>query len=180
MICIREENRRMALFDYEEYSGELPQYLGEPGITRPCVKAMATILLGNIKPEWITLVCCHEYPDDNSDSVLFIVWGWISRCGLTIVPDGFGTHGGEGGAGLATVLALIKHTEVPLLQSRVNKERFDALAEGRVDEAALAHLKRAKRYNWGYYPVETIDSRVIGGVEYIEVDYWNFTRVIPR
>lgn len=169
----------MALFEYGDYSGQLPQYLGTPGITRPCVKAMATILLGQEKPEWITLVCCQEYPEANHDGVLFVAWGWITHCQLTIVPDGFGTHGGEGGAGLETVLALIKHTKVPLLQLRADKKRFDALSEGKVDDQTFEHLKRAKRYNWGYYPVETINSRIVGKVEYIDVDYWKFTRVLP-
>ncbi len=168
----------MADFDYTEFSGQLPQYLGTPGTTRACVQAMATILLGQNTPEWITLVCCQEYPDADHDGVLFIVWGWISALQLTIVPDGFGTHGGEGGAGLETVLALIKHTNVPLLQSRVDKERFDALTEGKVDNRTLEHLKRAKHYDWGYYPVEIIENHIIGSVEYINVDYWKFTRVV--
>jgi len=170
----------MTLFDYEYYSGQLPQYLGEPGITRSCVEAMATVLLGQFKPEWMTLVCCQEYPEADHDGVLFVAWGWISHIQLTIIPDGFGTHGGEGGAGLETVLALIKHTEVPLLQSRVDKKRFDALTEGKVDDRTLAHLKRAKRYNWGYYPVGTIKSHVVGSVEHIDVDYWKFTRALRR
>lgn len=169
----------MALFDYEDYSGQLPQYLGTPGTTRPCVQAMVAILLGQRTPEWITLVCCQEYPHSNHDGVLFVVWGWLSYCQPTIVPDGFGTHGGEGGAGLETVLALIKHTGIPLLQSRVDKQMFDALTEGKMNEAALEHLKQADKYNWRYYPAETIDSRVVGKVEYINVDYWKFTRVLP-
>ena len=104
-------NERDSLFtneeDEDEYAGyaSCTQYLGEPGITRKCVLGMAAMLTSLFRPEKITMISFPQRGYDH-DRVMFVVWNWLERLYITIVPDGFGTHGGEGGAGLSTVLAL--------------------------------------------------------------------------
>jgi hypothetical protein len=98
-------------YEYDDYIST-PQLLGQTGITMNCVQAMAAILTSSFKPTRITLV---SHPESGHlgprtfDSVLFVIWEWINQSTFTVVPDGFGTHGGEGGAGLSSVLGLIRY-----------------------------------------------------------------------
>ena len=93
--------------EYDYYAST--QFLGKHGVTLKCLQAMAAILLGPYRPEKITAVMCS-----GNTRVLFLVWEWFYP-GITIISDGFGTHGGEGGDGLSAALGLIKHYQVPLL-----------------------------------------------------------------
>jgi hypothetical protein len=173
-------NERDSLFtseeDAEEYIGyaACTQYLGEPGITRKCVLGMAAILTSPFRPEKITMISLRK-PGDNSDGVMFVVWNWLEEPDITIIPDGFGTHGGEGGIGLSTVLALIQYYKIPLGHIIVtDKDAFHELAEGKLSERIFLALKRANPYNWKYYRVNTIKVTKQGKETFLEVDYWKF------
>src|SRR5947199_5011118 len=118
--------------EYENYAS-LPQYLGKSGKTLPCQYAMAGILTSAFKPEKITAVLLRD-PRGNSHRVLFLVWDWIDS-EITIIPDGFGTSGVGGRAGLSVVLGLIKYYQIPLFQSQIDdKEMFQELAGGHLTE----------------------------------------------
>ena len=74
-----------------------------------------------------------------------------------------------------------KVDEYTLFEAGSTSKIFTALAQGNIDNDALAHLKCAKRYDWGYYPVEqTVKSHIVGSVEYLEVHYWKFTRIVTH
>jgi hypothetical protein len=95
--------------DEYEYAGyaACTHYLGKSGITGKCVLGIAAILVSTFRPEKITMISLRER-GQKSDGVMFVVWDWLEKPDITIIPDGFGTHGGEGGSGLSTVLALIQ------------------------------------------------------------------------
>src|SRR5262245_33239104 len=99
--------------------------LGMRGITEPCTRAMMAILTSALRPTKITAVIEGW---EQQPAVLFLIWDW--PIGLTIVPDGFGTHGGEAGGGLSDVLGLIRYFTVPLDRVIVEKDVFEELAEG--------------------------------------------------
>ena len=160
--------------DAEEYAGyaACTQYLGEPGITGKCVLGMAAILTSPFRPEKITMISLRE---QGFDGVMFVVWNWLEKADITIIPDGFGTHGGEGGAGLSTVLALIQHYKIPLEHIVVtDEEAFNELAEGKLSERMFLALKRANPYNWKYYSVDVVNVTKRGKETVLEVDYWKF------
>lgn len=117
------------------------QYLGVPGATFECVKAMVTILTSGYPCREITVV----YEDDRSKNyqiVCFVVWEWM-RTEVTIVPDGFGTHGGTGTWGLAVVLELIQFYGVPIREKWVDTEQFERIADGYPTESDLEALRQA-------------------------------------
>ncbi len=105
------------------------QYLGERGTTDSCVRAMVTILTS---PYWcreITVVIQKKQPGEDSYAVCFVIWDWLG-CEITIVPDGFGTHNGTGGWGLAVVLSLIQFYQIPLKEKWVEADQFERIANG--------------------------------------------------
>lgn len=144
--------------DYLYYSSSI-QYLGTPGITQPCMLAMASILTSAFRPEKIIAVIGGwKEPGDtgSSERVLFVVWHWFYP-NLTIIPDGFGTHSGEGGTGLSAVLGLIQLYNIPMLQTWIDDHRaFRELAEGQLSKATFEALHRAQTYNWRFHPVSTV------------------------
>jgi hypothetical protein len=110
------------------------------------------------------------------DRVMFVVWNWLQGPDITIIPDGFETHGGEGGSGLSTVLALIQYYKIPLGHIIVTDEAaFYELAQGRkLSERIFLALKSAKPYNWKYYHIENIKVTKQGKETFLEVAYWKF------
>jgi hypothetical protein len=165
-------------YEYDEYVST-PQRLGEEGITRACVQAMAAILTSSFKPTRITLVSHPKTGLHGShafDRVMFVIWEWVNHSIFTVVPDGFGTHGGEGGAGLSSVLGLIRYYKTPLYHAVIsNDERFHRLASGgKIDDALFRIFKQARPYNWNYYPADTVRLVKSGKDTFLEVDYWQF------
>ncbi len=158
--------------EYLYYSSST-QYLGKSGITEPCMMAMAAILTSAFRPEKITAVIGSwwEEPDGyrSSEPVLFLVWDWFYPT-MTIIPDGFGTHSGEGGSGLSAVLGLIKFYGIPLLQTWVyDKQAFRELAEGTLTEAMFEALQEAQDYNWKFFPVSVVRKVKRGKHQVLEV-----------
>lgn len=127
------------------------QYLGKHGVTLKCLHAMAAILIGPYHPEKITAVI-GSFDDSGNDLVLFLVWEW-GYPGITIIADGFGTHGGEGGAGLSTVLGLIKHYQVPLFQVVIHdRKAFHELAYGTLTEEMFDTVQEKQiPCDWKFY-----------------------------
>ena len=116
-----------------------------------CVLGMVAILTSTFRPLKITMI---SFPQRgyNHDAVMFLVWDWIDKPDITIIPDGFGTHGGEGGAGLSTVLALIQYYKIPLEHITVTDEAaFNEINKRKkLSERMFLALKRAKPYDWKY------------------------------
>jgi hypothetical protein len=139
------------------------QYLGVRGDTHSCVDAMMTILTGSHRCREITVVFCRPRPQPNPGrghhrvtyAVLFVVWDWLD-CDITIVPDGFGTHHGTGGWGLAVVLDLIQFYRVPLSEKWVDEERFDRIADGFPTERDVKELHQQDHVapSWPLYQGE--------------------------
>jgi hypothetical protein len=148
------ERRDMAMSDvYDDYAS--PQYLGKSGVTLSCLHAMAAILTGAFQPKKITVVI-GQFGNESIMRVLFLVWDWFYP-GITIISDGFGTHGGEGGAGFSTALGLIQFSNIPLLQAWVHDETaFDELAQGTLTEEMFEAVQAAQNYNWKFYPVAAV------------------------
>lgn len=142
--------------EYMYYSST--QYLGKHGVTLKCLHAMAAILVGPYRPEKITAVV-GSFDDSGNKLVLFLVWDW-GYPGITIVADGFGTHGGEGGRGLSAVLGLIKYYQVPLLEAWIYDQRaFDELAHGTLTEEMFDTVQEAQRdYNWNFYRLPRVQK----------------------
>lgn len=137
------------------------------------------ILTSSFKPKRITLVSNPEFDHlgaHSFDHVLFVVWEWVNHSTFTVVPDGFGTHGGEGGAGLSSVLGLIRYYETPFYHAVIYDDKlFRHLAQGGEINEALFHIfKQAKPYNWGYDPPDTVQRIKRGRATYLAVDYWEF------
>jgi|GEM_PF-7096430 hypothetical protein len=106
-----------------------------------------------------------------NDGVLFLVWDWAGQ-GLTIIPDGFGTHGGEGGAGLATVLGLIKFYKIPLLQIRIqSKKAFKELTQGKLTEEVFEEVQEAQPSNWNFYRASEVQKVKKGKKQFLEVKW---------
>jgi len=70
-----------------------------------------------------------KQPGEDSYAACFVIWDWLG-CEMTIVPDGFGTHAGTGGWGLAGVLSLIQFYQIPLKEKWVKREQFERIASG--------------------------------------------------
>lgn len=162
-------------YEYGGYASRI-QYLGTPGITVRCVLGMAAVLTGPFRPKNITMISLPQRGYTDHDRVMFVVWNWLEEPDITIIPDGFGTHGGEGGAGLSTVLALIQYYKIPLGHIIVTDQpAFRELADqGQLSERMFLALKSAKPYDWKYYPVEAIKVTERGKETFLEVDYWKF------
>jgi hypothetical protein len=77
----------------------------------------------------ITVVFQNKSYGEEDTSVCFVIWDWLGT-EITVVPDGFGTHSGTGGWGLAVVLALIQFYQIPLKEKWVSCEQFVRLANG--------------------------------------------------
>jgi hypothetical protein len=105
------------------------QYLGESGHTYPCVRAMVTILTSPYRCREITTLFREQPRGEDSTDVCFVIWDWLG-CEITIVPDGFGTHSGTGGWGLAVVLSLIQFYQISLLEKWVNSDQFERISNG--------------------------------------------------
>lgn len=105
------------------------QYLGKRGLTYPCVQAMATILTSPYPCGEITVVFQEQADGEDHTAVCFVIWDWLYY-GITIVPDGFGTHSGTGGWGLDVVLALIQFFQIPLKEKWVEADQFERIASG--------------------------------------------------
>lgn len=142
--------------EYLDYAST--QYLGRHGVTRKCMLAMAAILTGPYRPEKITAVI-GSFDDSGNERVLFLVWDW-GYPGITIVSDGFGTHGGEGGRGLSAALGLIKHYQIPLLEVRVyDPSAFHELALGTLTEEMFDTVQEAQRdYDWNFYRLPQVQK----------------------
>jgi hypothetical protein len=163
--------------DEYEYLGyaSVTQYLGKSGVTRRCVLGMAAILTSPFRPEKITMISLRQRRYDH-DGVMFVVWNWLEESDITIISDGFGTHGGEGGAGLSTALGLIQFYSIPIEHVIVSDVAlFRELAEeGELSERMFLALKMARPYNWSYYPVTPVQVVREGKETFLEVDYWKF------
>ncbi len=152
--------------DYDYYSS--PQRLGKAGITVPCTNALIAVLTSAFRPEKIIAVI-GDFGYGSSHSVLFVLWDWLYT-GVTIIPDGFGTHGGEGGGGLSTALGLIKFYQVPLLEIWVDDQQtFRELAQGTLTKKVFHHLRKAQSYNWNFYPVNEVQKVKSKGTSRLEV-----------
>jgi hypothetical protein len=90
---------------------------------------MVTILTSPYRCREMTVVFQEQQPGEDSHAVCFVVWDWLG-CEITIVPDGFGTHAGTGGWGLAVVLGLIEFYQIPLKEKWVEARQFKRIASG--------------------------------------------------
>lgn len=77
----------------------------------------------------ITVLVEEPNPGEGHSSVCFLVWNWLEHP-LTIIPDGFGTHGGTGGWGLAVALELINFCKIPLNEHWIPPDQFERFASG--------------------------------------------------
>lgn len=116
------------------------QYLGVRGNTRECVHAMVNILTSPYPCKEITIVVERRRGKDH-EAVCFVIWGWLGQ-DVTIVPDGFGTHGGTGGWGLGLVLELIEFYRATLKEQWVEPEMFERIAGGRPTNQDIADLQQ--------------------------------------
>ncbi|SMC07883.1 Protein of unknown function (Hypoth_ymh) [Sulfobacillus thermosulfidooxidans DSM 9293] len=105
------------------------QYLGSRGVTLPCLQAVVTILASPYRCRNATVIFEKRAPGQTHSAVCFAVWDWLDHP-VTIIPDGFGTHGGTGGWGLAVALELFKFSKVPLAEYWASNIQFERVASG--------------------------------------------------
>ena len=165
--------------DEDFYSYSSPSYLGEDGITMYCVEAAAAILTSAFRPQKFTMVSLLDA--SHNDRVMFFIWDWPSEYKGAIVPAGFGTHGGEGGAGLSSVLGLIRYYGIPMTHMMTtDTEMFEAFSEeGKLSPPLFTMLKAAPPYDWNYYRVAEVRRVENNGVPFLEVNYWKFPITPP-
>lgn len=118
------------------------QYLGASGDTGACMRAMIAILTSPYRPRAITAVLRQMREDQTTTSVCFVVWDWIGDK-ATLISDGFGTHHGEGGRGLATVIDMIQFYDIPLQEFWAESDQFRRIAYGHPTRADLDQLRSA-------------------------------------
>lgn len=153
------------------------QYLGVPGVTNECIKALVTILTSPYPCREITILFCkeHEHPlhEEQHYSASFVAWDWLDS-EVTIVPDGFGTHGGTGGWGLALALELIRFHAIPLKEKWiVDAEQFHRINRGTPTGRDLKDLRQSEfgAPSWPAY------MRNFGSRLWLQVTphaYWRF------
>jgi hypothetical protein len=135
-----------------EHSALPIQYLGRVGTTQPCVETMVTILTSPYRCREITVVFQEKQPGEDSYAVCFVVWDWLG-CEITIVPDGFGTHAGTGGWGLALVLSLIQFYQIPIKEKCVEARQFERIVSGHPTARDRQQLHQADygTPSWRFY-----------------------------
>jgi hypothetical protein len=128
------------------------QYLGESGHTYPCVRAMVTIMTSPYRCREITVVFREQPRGEDSTDVCFVIWDWLG-CEITIVPDGFGTHSGTGGWGLAVALSLIQFYQIPLKEKWIETDQFERIANGYPTDRDCEQLHQADfgAPSWPYF-----------------------------
>lgn len=96
---------------------------------------------------------------------------WWFYPGITIVSDGFTTHGGEGRTGLSTVLGVIKFYQIPLLEVWIHDKRaFDELIRGTLTEEMFDEVQEGQKpYNWKFYPLPRVEKVRKGSQHSLEV-----------
>lgn len=85
------------------------------------------------------MVFQEQADGEDHTAVCFVIWDWLYY-GMTIVPDGFGTHHGTGGWGLGVVLALIQFFQIPLKEKWVAADQFERIARGYPTPRDYEHL----------------------------------------
>lgn len=157
-----------------EHSALPIQYLGRAGATQPCVEAMVTILTSPYRCREITVVFQEKQPGEDSHAVCFVVWDWLG-CDITIVPNGFGTHAGTGGWGLAVVLSLIQFYQIPLTEKWVEARQFKRIACGHPTARDREQLHQADHCaaSWPFH-VGSFGSRLWTQIDYetTQFPYW--------
>lgn len=149
---------------------------------------MVTILTSPYQCREITVVFQHKQPGEDSHAVCFVIWDWLG-CEITIVPDGFGTHNGTGGWGLAVVLALINFYQLPLKEKWVQAAQFERIADGyptqrdreQLHQADFGlpswmlhqedfgpHLWAQARYQTTQFPYWLIEPELLGDIRDLE------------
>jgi Protein of unknown function (Hypoth_ymh) len=150
------------------------QYLGRSGTTHPCVEAMITILTSPYRCREITVVFQEQQLGEDSHAVCFVVWDWLG-CEITIVPDGFGTHNGTGGWGLALVLGLIEFYQIPLKEKWIEAKQFKRIASGHSTSRDREQLHQADYCtpSWPFH-VRDFGSRIWAQAAYetTQFPYW--------
>jgi hypothetical protein len=140
---------------------------------------MAAILTSIFRPQKITIVILLNA--FRNDRVMFLVWDWPSESRGTIEPTGFGTHGGEGGAGLSSVLGLIRFYDIPINHAfTYDNDMYRAFSEeGILTPQMFDMLKATPPCNWNYYPTAEVRLVKNNHAPFLEVDYWKFPITPP-
>lgn len=141
----------------------LVQYLGESGLTQPCLQAINAILNSGILPEQATIVTrIIEKPrvydrrtNRSQEEHLFLLWNW-GYIPLIVIPSGFGSgYSGEGPSGFALAICLIREKSIPIDGINVDKTIFDAIDKGEiayVDDQIFKDIKsQSETYDWPWY-----------------------------
>lgn len=107
---------------------------------------------------------------ESHTAVCFVAWNWISSP-VTIIPDGFGTHDGEGGWGLSLCLALIKSHGVRFDEVIIPAASFYRIAKGRSTDGDINRIVQ-QQWQMQMWPSYIIDFHSEAyGVYCIELNY---------
>jgi len=136
---------------------------------------MVTILTSPYRCREITVVFQEQARGEDHTAVCFVVWDWLG-CEITIMPDGFGTHAGTGGWGLAVVLSLIQFYQIPLKEKWVEARQFERIANGHPTARDREQLHQADHCtpSWPFH-VGHFGSRLWAqaGYETTQFPYWS-------
>jgi len=125
------------------------QYLGESGLTQPCLQAICAILNSGILPERATVVTNPH----NKHLFLFWAWGFIP---LIVIPSGFKSgYSGEGAKGFALAICLVREKSIPIDGVFIEESIFDAIDKGKLkyaDDRIFKDIKiGSKLCSWPWY-----------------------------
>jgi hypothetical protein len=133
------------------------QYLGESGLTQPCLQAISAILNSGILPERATIV---TYTTDTSSNRvqqrhLFLFWNW-GYAPLIVIPSGFASgYSGEGPTGFALAICMIREKGIPINGTDVNESVFNAIDKGKTiyaDAQIFKDIKaKSETCHWPWY-----------------------------
>ena len=122
------------------------QYMGIPGISRPCLLAVDVIVNSEVPPSKASLVTYMPNPRSQQGEHLFLFWDWIWSP-LTVVHSGFASgYGGvrsRGPRSLSMALSMIKDRGIPINNVSVSEVEFDSIENRRLNVNLIERLRIA-------------------------------------
>jgi len=135
----------------------LVQYLGESGLTQPCLQAISAILNSGILPEQATIVTYAADTSSNrvQQNHLFLFWNW-GYAPLIVIPSGFASgYSGEGPSGFALAICMIREKGIPINGTAVKEPVFNAIDKGKIiyaDDQIFKDIKaESETCHWPWY-----------------------------
>ena len=159
-------SRRMQNLDIPGVSGPSPlswdsyhpsgvQYMGLPGMPKPCLLAVDTIVNSHDPPRKGSVVTFRADLDNQEERHLFVFWDW-NYVRVTVVHSGFRSgYGGEGARRFSEALCMVIDRGIPTNVIYVDAFDFSAIENREITSEIIHRLRSAddEPYKfWFYHP----------------------------